>query len=191
MNNSMDTHTQWTGARHKTHEPIRGRERARPTVFTFRAPRFNVPRSNDSGHASRITHQPIVTSKFDIFFTISIPNFKNTLHRPLPLNHLRKMPKKTVKFLVDFAPYVSRFTFHVLRVFRNVTSQLHRSCTVSSPIFDFHFHYPLPINHLQNRHPKMVQFLGDIPSHLIHSGLHRFPLPTSTSVPRWGILTCV
>jgi hypothetical protein len=39
-----------------------------------------------------------------------------------------------------------------------VTAELHRSCTVSAPVFDFTFHYLLPLNHLQNRLPKMVQF---------------------------------
>jgi hypothetical protein len=52
---------------------------------------------------------------------------------------------------------VSRITHHA-----NVTSELHRSCTIPAPFFDFAFHYSLPLNHLQNRFPKMVQFLVDI-----------------------------
>jgi hypothetical protein len=52
------------------------------------APRSNVSRAS-------------VTAKFDIFFTFSPSHFENTHHRPLPLNHLRKMPEKTVQFRVD------------------------------------------------------------------------------------------
>jgi hypothetical protein len=48
--------------------------------------------------------QSLVTAKFYIFFTISIQYFENTHQRPLPLNHLRKMQEKTVKFLIDIAP---------------------------------------------------------------------------------------
>jgi hypothetical protein len=43
-----------------------------------------------------------------------------------------------------------------------VASKLHHSCTVSAPIFDFTFHYPLPCNNLILTSSKMVQFLIDI-----------------------------
>jgi hypothetical protein len=62
----------------------------------------------EASERRRVTHQFSVTAKFYIFFTVSIHYFENTHHQPLPLNHLRKMPKKTVKFLVDFAPAVPR-----------------------------------------------------------------------------------
>jgi hypothetical protein len=106
----------------------------------------------------RVTHQLIVTAKLDSFFTISIPNFKNTHRQPLPPNHLRKMPAETVKFCIDF-PF--RLTFYASRTCRAeaserrrvhaiVTSELHHSCTVSSPIFGNAFHYSLSSSHLQN-----------------------------------------
>ena len=73
-----------------------------PPPVTSRAPRSNVLTFRV------LTLSANVTAKFYIFFTISIQFFKNTGHRPLPLNHLRKMPDKTVKFRVDFAPAVPR-----------------------------------------------------------------------------------
>jgi hypothetical protein len=107
MNTSMDTHTKWTETRHKTRGPIPGRERARRTVFTSRAPRSNVltfhvlPRRSPT--KAGLTLPVSVTAKFDIFSTFSPSHSKNTHHRPLSPNHLRRMPDETVQFLGDFA----------------------------------------------------------------------------------------
>ena len=53
---------------------------------------------SEGGSEGAFTHRANVTAEFDIFFTISIHYFENTHLRPLPLNHLRKMPGETVKF---------------------------------------------------------------------------------------------
>jgi len=135
VNTSMDIHTKWTGTRHKTREPIPGPERARPAVFTFRAPRSNVLTScraeaaclarssrrsltkaevrrrrkrRVTHHVSRFTFHAIVTAELLIFYTFYPSHLKNTHLGPLPPNHLRKMPNKTVQFQVDFAPVVPR-----------------------------------------------------------------------------------
>jgi hypothetical protein len=83
-----------------------------PPPVTPRAPRSNVltfhvlpRRSPAKAGAMRrwVTHQPIVTAELDIFYTFSPSHLKNTPHRPLPFNRLRKMPGETVQFQVDFA----------------------------------------------------------------------------------------
>ena len=132
---SMDTANKWVGKRHKTREPIRRRERSRRTVSTFRAPRSNV-----------LTFPGNVTAELRIFSTFSPSHFENTHHRPLPLNHLRKMQEKTVQFRVDIAIPPLRFTFYALRAafrssthcHRRIAPFLHRFCTV------FRFHFSLP-----------------------------------------------
>jgi hypothetical protein len=108
----MDTISRSAGKRNKTREPVRERGGTRRLDRDAQPPRisrFAAPACRAEASAQRREHQreggftPIVTAKVDIFFTISIPNFENTHDRPLPLNHLRKMPEETVKFRVDFA----------------------------------------------------------------------------------------
>jgi hypothetical protein len=76
-----------------------------------------------------------------------------------------------------FTHHVSRFTFHA-----NVAAELHHSCTVSSPIFDFAFHYLLSLNHLQNQFPKLVQFLACRAEALGEGGLTLLASPTCHAV---------
>jgi hypothetical protein len=99
----MEIITKWAGKRHKAREPIRARERSRrlgpPLRFTFHVSRLAAPEHQSGGGFT-----PIVTAELDIFFTISPSHFENTPHRPLPLNHLRKLREETVQFSVDFAP---------------------------------------------------------------------------------------
>jgi len=118
-NSSMDTFPKRAGKRGKTR-----RQRVAwiaapslsPLTFSFHAPAAPTRLAGLSAgalaeaearrrrvHASRFTHQPIVTAELDIFYTISPSHFKNTHLRPLLLNHLRKMPEEAVQFLVDIA----------------------------------------------------------------------------------------
>jgi hypothetical protein len=93
----------------------------------------------------------IVTSKFDIFFTVSIPNSKNTHHRPLPPNDLRKMPEETVKFCVDIACRAGaserRRVTHHAHCHLRISPFLHRFCTV----FRIHSLLPIVRQQLKNR----------------------------------------
>jgi hypothetical protein len=116
----MDAISKRPGKRDKPREPIRGHDATRrPPPLTFYALRITPCRPGLPRRLAAPEHQreggsisakagsrftPIVTAEFDIFFTISIQYFENTHHRPLPLNHLCKMPKKTVKFRDDVAP---------------------------------------------------------------------------------------
>jgi len=90
-----------------------------------------------------------------------------------PARERSRRPNRAAFHVSRFTFYVLRFTFHVSRTCRAgaserrrvqpiITAELHHSCTVSSPIFENAFHYPLCPNHLQNPIRKMVQFLIDI-----------------------------
>ena len=93
-NVSMDTIAKWAGKRGPGGQPLLPPSpRTAPPAFFY---------------VLRFTHQFIVTAELPIFSTFSPSHLKNTHHRPLPLNHLRKMPKETVQFRVDFAPVVPR-----------------------------------------------------------------------------------
>jgi len=191
-NCSMDTTSRWLGKRHKTRQPVRRRERARP-----KANRNFLPGTPRECHC-----------KIALFPRRFCAVFKGGICYSLRHNYLQNHPPPTAQFLADvaipdgrvslrFTFYASRFTpcraeaaclaevrrrrVHVLTSpasvthHANVTAKLRIFYTFSPSHFENTHHRPLLPNHLRKMPEKTVQFPVDFASTISPPGSHHAP----------------